>query len=64
VGLKPRPPPLIASLVTDEWLNYDANGRNTDLDQSTPNSGGYYHTTVSYWANNTAEYRDRRSCHN
>jgi RHS repeat-associated protein len=42
-----------ASLVTDEWFSYDANGRNTDLDQSTPNSGGYYHTTVSYWANNT-----------
>jgi RHS repeat-associated protein len=42
-----------ASLVADEWFSYDLNDRNTDVYESTPNSGGYYHTTVGYWANNT-----------
>ncbi len=39
--------------VTDEWFSYDADGRPTDLYQSTPSSGGYYHisTGPNYWAN-------------
>jgi RHS repeat-associated protein len=37
--------------LTDEGFSYDADGRQTDLYQSTPNSGGYYHTTAGYWAN-------------
>jgi RHS repeat-associated protein len=35
----------------DEYFSYDPDGRITDVWQSTPNSGGYYHTTASYWAN-------------
>ena len=37
--------------TTDEWFRYDANGRVTDLYESTTNSGGYYHLSKSYWAN-------------
>jgi RHS repeat-associated protein len=37
--------------LTDEWFGYDGNGRNTDVYESTPHSGGYYHTTAGYWAN-------------
>jgi len=37
--------------ITDEWFSYDADGRQTDLFESTPNSGGYYHPTEAYWAN-------------
>ena len=37
--------------VTDEWFSYDANGNPTDLWESTPHSGGYYHPTQTYWAN-------------
>ena len=40
-----------ASIVTDEWFSYDADGRLTDLWESTPHSGGYFHTTVGYFAN-------------
>jgi RHS repeat-associated protein len=41
------------ALLTDEWFSYDADARQTDLYQSTPNSAGYYHTTAQYWANGT-----------
>jgi RHS repeat-associated protein len=41
-----------AAKLTDEGLGYDADGRQTDLYQSTPHSAGYYHAAVSYWANN------------
>lgn len=34
--------------ITDEWFSYDKDGRTTDEWESTPNSGGYYHTTVGY----------------
>jgi RHS repeat-associated protein len=37
--------------ITDEWYSYDADGHTTDVYQSTPNSGGFYHTTASYFAN-------------
>jgi RHS repeat-associated protein len=38
------------SVVTDEWFSYDADGQLTDVYESTPHSGGYYHTSASYWA--------------
>lgn len=37
--------------ITDEWFSYDARGETTDLWQSTPHSGGYYHSYGNYWAN-------------
>ncbi len=43
------------SMITDEWFSYDNDGRQTDVYEKTPNSGGYYHTTASYWAHNQQE---------
>jgi RHS repeat-associated protein len=43
-------------MITDEWLNYDANGRQTDLYQESPNSGAYYHTSASHWANGSVDW--------
>lgn len=40
-----------ASIVTDEWFSYDARGQMTDMWETTPHSGGWYHTTASYFAN-------------
>jgi RHS repeat-associated protein len=40
-----------ASKVTDEGFSYDARGQMTDVWEKTPNSGGYYHTAATYWAN-------------
>jgi hypothetical protein len=42
-----------STVYTDEWLAYDADGRTTDVWESTPHSGGYYHTTVAYNPNGT-----------
>ncbi|MGI9102743.1 MAG: RHS repeat-associated core domain-containing protein [Terriglobales bacterium] len=39
------------SILTDEWFSYSARGETTDVWQSSPQSGGYYHATASYWAN-------------
>lgn len=39
------------SKTTDEWFGYDADGNNTDFYESTPHSGGYYHSQADYWAN-------------
>lgn len=39
--------------ITDEWFAYDKDGRMTDMWESTPNSSGYYHTTVAYDADGT-----------
>ena len=39
------------STLTDEWFSYDSSGRLTDVYESTPNSGGYYHTTAGYFPN-------------
>ena len=39
------------SMITDEWFSYDADGRQINLYESTPNSGAYYNTSASYWAN-------------
>jgi len=38
-------------IITDEWLNYNARGEQTDFYQFTPHSGGYYHTAANYFAN-------------
>jgi hypothetical protein len=40
-----------SSKITDTGLCYSARGELTDLYKSTQNSGGYYHTTATYWAN-------------
>jgi RHS repeat-associated protein len=37
------------SLVTDKWFSYSARGEVTDIYTKTPNSGGFYHMTKSYW---------------
>ena len=37
------------SLATDEWFSSSSRGELTDVYESTPHSGGYYHTTVAYW---------------
>ena len=39
------------NLLTAEWFAYDKDGRVTDIWQSTPHSGGWYHSTASYFAN-------------
>src|ERR1700757_3852041 len=42
-----------AHLLSDEWFSYDAKGRITDVWESTPHSGGYYHSYASYYPNGT-----------
>jgi RHS repeat-associated protein len=43
-------------VFTDELFSYDADGRVTDVYESTPNSGSpYYHTSACYWPNGTME---------
>jgi RHS repeat-associated protein len=37
--------------VTDEWSSYTARGELADTWQSSPHSGGYYHGSVTYYAN-------------
>ena len=37
--------------ITDEGFSYDIDGRMTDFYQKTLNSGGWFHTTTSYFAN-------------
>ena len=37
--------------ISDEWFSYSARGELTDVYESTPHSGGYYHTTTSYFEN-------------
>ncbi len=36
--------------ITDEFFSYSARGEVTDVYESTPHSGGFYHTTATYWA--------------
>ncbi|HTV55919.1 MAG TPA: hypothetical protein VMI06_13530, partial [Terriglobia bacterium] len=43
------------NIMTDEWFSYSARGELTDVYESTPDSGGYYHTTASFWANGALE---------
>ncbi len=40
-----------ASIVTDQWFSYSPRGETTDVWESTRHSGGYYHSTASYYAN-------------
>jgi RHS repeat-associated protein len=37
--------------VTDEGFSYTVRGEVSDVYESTPNSGGYYHTNATYFAN-------------
>jgi RHS repeat-associated protein len=37
--------------ITDEWFGYTVLGQPSDVYESTPHSGGYYHTSAGYWAN-------------
>jgi YD repeat-containing protein len=37
--------------ITDIGFSYSVRGEVTDVYESTPHSGGYYHSTASYWAN-------------
>ncbi len=37
--------------TTDEWFSYSQRGEVTDIYESTPNSGGYYHIAKTYWPN-------------
>jgi RHS repeat-associated protein len=37
--------------TTDEGFSYTARGELSDVYESTPNSGGYYHTTATYFPN-------------
>jgi RHS repeat-associated protein len=48
-GSAPRTP------ITDEFLSYSLRGELTDLYESTPHSGGYYHVANTYWANGALE---------
>jgi RHS repeat-associated protein len=41
--------------VTDEFYSYSSRGELTDVYESTPHSGGYYHTTASYWPTGALE---------
>jgi RHS repeat-associated protein len=34
---------------TDEWFSYSVRGELVDAYESTPHSGGYYHTSATYW---------------
>jgi len=40
-----------SSKLTDLGFSYSARGEVTDVYESTPNSGGYYHASATYWAN-------------
>jgi RHS repeat-associated protein len=40
-----------SSIITDEWFSYTARGEISDFYESTLHSGGYYHSTSTYWAN-------------
>jgi RHS repeat-associated protein len=40
-----------SSKITDVGLSYTARGETSDVYESTPHSGGYYHVPASYWAN-------------
>jgi hypothetical protein len=41
--------------ITDEWFSYDADGRLTDVYESPYAGSAYYHTTASYWANDSLD---------
>jgi RHS repeat-associated protein len=37
--------------ITDEWFSYTARGETSDVYESSPHSGVYYHSASTYWAN-------------
>ncbi len=44
-----------SSIITDERFGYSARGENTDMYESTPHSGRYYHSNAGYFANGTPQ---------
>jgi RHS repeat-associated protein len=38
------------AIITDEWFSYTPRGEISDKYQSSPNSAGYYHEILTYWA--------------
>ncbi len=40
-----------SSKITDEGFSYTVRGEPSDIYESTPHSGGYYHVNQTYWAN-------------
>lgn len=41
------------SPITDEWFSYDTDGNMTDMWESTPHSGQYYHSVATFNGNGT-----------
>ncbi len=41
--------------LTDEGFSYTARGESSDLYESTPHSGVYYHVNLTYWANGATD---------
>jgi len=39
------------TLITDEWVSYDKDGHLSDMWESTPHSGQYYHSSAGYYGN-------------
>jgi len=44
-------PAPCSSKITDEGFSYTPRGEASDIYESTPHSGGYYHLNQTYWAN-------------
>lgn len=42
--------------ATDEGFSYTARGEISDVYESTPNSGGFYHSNATYWANGAVNF--------
>jgi YD repeat-containing protein len=42
---------LCSTKLTDSGISYTVRGEPSDVYESTPNSGGYYHVAEQYWAN-------------
>jgi RHS repeat-associated protein len=40
------------TLITDEWFSYDKDGNKTDLWETTPNAGRYFHSVATFAGNN------------
>ncbi len=41
------------TLTTDEWFGYDKDGHITDMWEKTPNSNQYYHSTATFFGNDS-----------
>jgi len=51
-----------SSKITDAGLSYTVRGETSDVYESTPHSGGYYHVPASYWANGGPNLLNNSSC--